>query len=84
MFQKSSEEIGIWFQKEYSNRKRIFFKYERFETENPLLVFGYNAKQNHWKGCRLRRSGYRDYAAPGSCRSHRGMEGLCTGEENHI
>ena len=24
MFQKSSEEIGIWFQKEYSNRKRIF------------------------------------------------------------
>lgn len=24
MFQKSSKEIGIWFQKEYSNRKRIF------------------------------------------------------------
>lgn len=54
------------------------------ETENPLLVFGYNAKQNHWKGRRLCRSGYRDHTAPGSCRPHRGMEGLCTGEENHI
>ena len=25
-----------------------------------------------------------DHTAPGSCRPHRGMEGLCTGEENHI
>lgn len=83
MFQKSSEEIGSDFRKNILIEKG-YFKYERFETENPLLVFGYNAKQNHWKGRRLCRSGYRDHTAPGSCRPHRGMEGLCTGEENHI
>ena len=33
---------------------------------------------------RLCRSGYRYHTAPGSCRPHRGMEGLRTGEENHI
>ena len=26
------------------------------KRKNPLLVFGYNAKQNHWKGRRLCRS----------------------------
>ena len=63
VFQKVPKKLASDFRKNILIEKG-YFKYERFETENPLLVFGYNAKQNHWKGRRLCRSGYRDHTAP--------------------
>ena len=54
-WEENTHEYFTWCES-MGNAEKGYFEYERFKTENPLLVFGYNAKQNHWKGCRLRRS----------------------------